>query len=149
MVSINRTGSTVPSGTVITLGAAGMFDGAGPSAGAFEVVAVSKGGVPLEALLAADLEPEPKPPVGPFDTFDRGAGCEVRLAIRPDRRVGVGSAAGASGAGAASATCGMTCRLFTTVRTPATCAASLAAAVRSASLCTVPLNVTTPLSACT
>ena len=41
---------------------------------------------------------EPKPPLGPFEALDRGAGCEARLAMRPDRRLGVGSAAGVSAA---------------------------------------------------
>src|ERR1700674_962924 len=45
------------------------------------------------------------------------------------------------------ATAGVTCRLLTTVRTPSTCAASLAAALRAASLLTFPERVTTPLLA--
>ena len=49
----------------------------------------------------------------------------------------------------AEASAGCTVRLFTTVRTPLTEAASLATALRSVSLFTVPERVTTPLAAST
>jgi hypothetical protein len=60
---------------------------------------------------------------------------------------GIGAAAGAGCAGSVlAAVCAApTVRLLTTVFTPLTCAASLAAAVRVESLATLPESVTTPL----
>jgi hypothetical protein len=48
-----------------------------------------------------------------------------------------------------AAEAGVTCRLLITVFTPATWAASLAAAFRAASLLTLPVSVTTPFEALT
>jgi hypothetical protein len=87
------------------------------------------------ALLGIVVRPEP------FVLVDL---CDGRLEV-------LGSAAGAFwfegkslGAGVAAAVVPPTVRLLMTVFTPLTVAASLAAAIRSVSFATVPLNVTAP-----
>src|SRR5215470_6740931 len=78
----------------------------------------------------------------------RGDRCRVRVVVADagvdDAAVGGGSTA-AVGCGGGTLAAEATSRLFTTVFTPSTCAASVAAAERAASLLTVPDRVTTPL----
>src|SRR5262249_6125567 len=129
--SVIRILSCVPGGIVTFAGGGG-----GVLTGALVVAALLDGTVvrsPLLPLLLLEM---------------RGDRCRVRVVVADagvdDAAVGGGSTA-AVGCGGGTLAAEATSRLFTTVFTPSTCAASVAAAERAASLLTVPDRVTTPL----
>src|SRR5215467_2737746 len=130
--------SCVPAGTV-------TFEGGGGGAGALGAVLalltlppLFEGTVvrsPLSPLLLAKLRGLFRGRVVVAGTV--GCGCAA----------GAVSGAGCCTGGTLAAVVEATSRLLTTVFTPSTWAASLAAAVRAASLLTLPERVTTPLLA--
>src|SRR6266481_9364986 len=106
--------------------------------------------VPLPLLLVSGTVV--RRPVSPFLLLAEAREPELRSRTRGEgrrssRMAGIGVLLLAWSIGGAFwllAEAGATCRLFTTVFTPSTCAASWAAALRAASLATVPVSVTVP-----
>src|SRR5215470_16762144 len=121
--------SCVPAGIVTFAGGGGGCGG------------VLTGVLVVAALLDGTVVRSPLLPLLPLEM--RGDRCRVRVGVA-DAAVGGGSTA-AVGCGGGTLAAEATSRLFTTVFTPSTCAASVAAAERAASLLTVPDRVTTPL----
>src|SRR5215472_6399738 len=113
--------SCVPAGIVTLAGGGG---GCGVLTGALVVA----------ALLDGTVVRSPLPPLLPLEM--RGDRCRVRVVVADagvdDAAVGGGSTA-AVGCGGGTLATEATSRLFTTVFTPSTCAASVAAAERAAS----------------
>src|SRR5579864_3017353 len=142
--SFSRMLSCVPAGTVIFCGTAG----GGGVDGVLETESLL---LPL-LLSAGTVVRKPLSPLLLADALDDERELRVRV-------LGEGRRASLTGGGGlkfdwfcgcafwSAAEAGATSRLFTTVLTPSTCAASLAAALRAASLATVPVSVTTPLFA--
>src|SRR5579875_1361987 len=140
--SLSRTESCVPAGMVTFCGGGGGRGGAG---GCTCCDAGCGGGGAL--LLACSVSAE-ELPASLTDGLEWRRPWAVSLDFFSVR--GWGFSAGCSTGGGGGVTCACcTCRLLTTVLTPSMAPASFAAAVRSASLVTSPLRVTTPLAACT